>query len=301
MTAALDSAADNSGVRAWRFLQKPWSAKRASLYFRWIRAFPKLPLPLRLPSGQWWLVRNDVCSAAILAGQFENEERAFVANFLRAGMTFLDVGAHHGYYTLLTSRRVGSQGQVIAFEPSPREYRFLMRHVKLNRCRNVTVANLALGCSRGDAQLFVVEGSETGCNSLRPPSVSEPTRSYRVRVESLDEYVAAHGIKQVDFIKLDAEGGELEILHGAERLVDAPPRPVILAEVQDLRTRPWGYEAREIVSFLTKRGFCWFRILPKGKIESIAADSESYDGNFAAVPSERFEELVRSGNLPAID
>jgi hypothetical protein len=55
--------------------------------------------------------------------EFETAETGFVQKLLRPGITVLDVGAHHGLYTLLASRRVGRNGRVIAFEASPRECR----------------------------------------------------------------------------------------------------------------------------------------------------------------------------------
>jgi len=57
-------------------------------------------------------------------------------------------------------------------------------------------------------------------------------------------------VSNVDFPKLDVEGGELSVLHGAKRLLEGESRPAILAEVQDARTAAWGYAAREILQFL---------------------------------------------------
>jgi len=82
---------------------------------------------------------NDVCSDAIFTDSFEKAEIHFVENFLKEGMTVLDIGAHHGFYTILASKKVGPSGRVIAFEPSPRERRRLLLHLKLNQCSNVKV------------------------------------------------------------------------------------------------------------------------------------------------------------------
>jgi len=68
-----------------------------------------------------------------------------------------------------------------------------------------------------------------------------------VRVETLDDVLWRLQVNAVDFIKLDAEGAELGVLQGARELLRGASRPVILAEVQDLRTQPWGYRARDIV------------------------------------------------------
>jgi len=287
MSLTFEAQTDHGLARAWRFARKPWPEKTRSLCFRWFRMFPAVPLPMQLPFGGWWLIRNDACSAAIMAGNFENEETKFVASYLRPDMTVLDVGAHHGYYTLLASRKVGRRGKVIAFEPSPRERRYLKRHLKLNRCANVVVEETALGNHSGEADFYLVDGTESGCNSIRLPDVAQPVQRLRVRLDQVDAYLERNRIETVDFMKLDAEGAELQILEGAERLLTHVPRPVILAEVQDLRTRPWGYEASEILRHLDLRGFCLHRISPSGELIHVPAERREYDGNFVAVPDER--------------
>src|SRR5437660_10883742 len=120
-------------------------------------------------------------------GEFEDAEKRFVQKFLQPGMTVLDVGAHHGLYTLLAAKRVGWRGRVIAFEPSSRERRRLLRHLRINGCWSVTVEACALGAEPGETELFVVEGRQDWCNSLRPPVVKEPTQAISVGVERLDD------------------------------------------------------------------------------------------------------------------
>lgn len=107
--------------RVGGFLRKSWREQARSIFFRWIRLFPKVPVPVRLPFGGWWLAQNDFLGAALFYNGFENVESVFVERFLHVGMTVLDIGAHHGYYTLLASRKVGPQGLVLAVEASPRE------------------------------------------------------------------------------------------------------------------------------------------------------------------------------------
>jgi FkbM family methyltransferase len=259
--------------------------------YRWVRTFPAIPLPVRLPFGGWWLARNDFVGVALFHGGFENTERSFVEGFLRPGMTVLDIGAHHGFYTLLASRKVGPQGRVLAVEASPRERERLGAHLRINGCKNVEIDARALGEIEGDAELYLVHGSQNGCNSLRKPQVSEPTEAIPIHVERLDSVLRDHRITAVDFVKLDVEGSELAVLKGASELLRNRPRPAILAEVQDVRTNPWGYAAREIIQYLAAAGYRWFRPLPDGRLEGIDANQAEYDGNFVAVPEERCASL----------
>jgi FkbM family methyltransferase len=213
----------------------------------------------------------------------------FVEKFLAAGMTVLDVGAHHGLYTLLAAKRVGRTGRVVAFEPSARERKRLLRHLRVNRCWNVDVVPYALAEMVGEADLFQVEGRHDWYNSLRPPDVDERTRTVRIEVRRLDDVLHGLEIGRVDFVKLDVEGAELDVLRGAMKLLKGeaqPVRPVILAEVQDLRTRPWGYRAREIVR-LAGIGYRWFELDSEGRLKPVSIDLAIYDANLVAVPEER--------------
>jgi FkbM family methyltransferase len=275
--------------RLWRFMRKPWPEKVRSVGYHWVRAFGGAPFPLRLPHGIWWIARNDAMSRMILGGTFETAERAFVDSFLQPGMTVLDVGAHHGFYSMLASRRVGPSGQVIAFEPSPRERKRLLTHLRLNRCTNVRVENIALADKEGNAMLFVVEGNDTGCNSLRPPAVAEPTRTEWVRTARLDDYLRAHGTNRVDLVKMDVEGGELATLQGATELLGRRPRPVLLCEAEDRRTGPWGYKASDISAFLRGFQYCMFVPQAGGNLTPLDVNCGSLEGNLVGFPVERLD------------
>ncbi|MGH9741729.1 MAG: FkbM family methyltransferase, partial [Candidatus Acidiferrum sp.] len=277
--------------RVRRFLAKPARKQYLSLAFRARRVFPKMPIPLRLPFGAWWLAKRGALDNELIHNGFEEMETRFVQRLLRPGMTVLDIGAHHGLYTLLASKHVGRSGKVIAFEPSPRECKRLAQHVRVNRCGNVKIEPCALGAAAGEADLFQVDGTWDWGNSLRPPAVPQPTRRVRVQIRRLDDLLAARGITQVDFIKLDAEGGELAVLQGARRLLQTAPRPAILAEVEDIRTRPWGYEAREIMRLLARWNYRWFALSDAGTLYPASPQEDCCDANYVALPDERAEEF----------
>ncbi len=233
---------------------------------------------------------NDVCGDAVFTGNFEEGERRFVERFLRPGMVVLDIGAHNGFYTMLAARRVGNSGQVIAFEPSPREHKRLFRHLKMNRLlANVVVCRLALDHSKGEDTLFVVEGRDIGCNSLRPPMVAEPVKTVTVQKTSLDSFLAEGMILKVDFIKMDVEGAELNVLEGATELLGRRPMPVILAELADNRSSGWGHPASEVYDHLAEREYQWFSVDRKGSLSPLPR-MDQYGATSVAFPVERLPE-----------
>lgn len=273
--------------RLARFPRKSRQQRLQSVAARWFRWFSKIPLPMRLPTGEWWLAENDLLSGAILYYEgYEKAECAFAERFLKPGMTVLDIGAHKGLHTLLFSRKVGRKGRVLAFEPSPRERRKLKHHLLLNRCRNTTVFECALGEMEAHATLYLVNGQDTWCNSLRPPDTSSPTVPVSVRVQRLDGVLRQSDIDRVDFVKLDVEGGELAVLKGAQALLCRRPRPLIFCEVLERRSRPWGYRASEILEYLELQDFKWFGIESGGRLVAVDSGRSVTDGNFVAVPRE---------------
>jgi tRNA (mo5U34)-methyltransferase len=278
--------------RIRRFLASPMRSKYITLANRARRIFPRMPIPLRLPCGVWWLAEENFLDEKLLFGEYETMERKFVRRLLRRDMTVVDVGAHHGLYTLLASKCVGWHGHVVAIEPSPRELVRLEKHLRLNRSSNVELMTCAAGEVSGEAELYVVDRFNDACNSLRPPATPEPVRTTRVRVRRLDDILSELDISKVDFLKLDAEGAELSVLHGAVKLLTRNPRPAMLVEVQDIRTKPWGYAAREILQFLMRLDYQWFAIAAKGALLPISCNQETYDANLVALPIERTEEFL---------
>lgn len=219
------------------------------------RLFPHAHLPLRVSPGLWWIAENDAVSDMLFEGTFERDERRLVASIVQPGMTVLDVGAHAGLYTMIAARRAGPNGRVIAFEPSPRERARLERHLRINGIAGVTIEPIAVGAADGVADLFVVDGNQTGCNSLRPVP-GERLATARVPLRRLDAYAEAHGIDRVDFVKMDIEGGERDALLGGEALFRRT-RPALLVEIEPARIAPWGYDPSEIFELVASWGYEW--------------------------------------------
>jgi FkbM family methyltransferase len=286
-------------ARFERFIAKPWSEKRKILRRKAADLFHQVPMVKRLEPGFLFVVWNDAVRDAVLSNEFEKGERRFVERFLQPGMTVLDGGAYFGIYSLLASVRVGVEGRVIAFEPSTRQIRKLRLNVRLNRCANVHVENLALSSTEGEAEFFVAIGGAEGFSGLRRPGVEAEVRSQRVRTVALDDYLRQQSIEAVHFIKLDVEGGELDCFKGASKLLGQKRGPVILCELQDIRARAWGHTARQAADFVRDFGYQWFRPLRDGRIEALPDTPESYEGNFVAVPRllvRELKELIRDGS-----
>jgi FkbM family methyltransferase len=292
-------------IRFVRFAKRPSSEKREILaWYRtylWDRIRRIIPVIKRMEPGFLFVVRDDAVRGAVLSGEFERFERQFVRRYLKKGMTVLDVGAYFGIYALTASVQVGPQGHVVAFEPSARQMRGLRFNLFVNRCSNVRTEKLALSNVAGPAKFFVATDGAEGFSGLRRPEVDAAVRSVDVKTAILDDYLKQHAISTVDLIKVDVEGGELDFFRGARKLLGQSDSPVILCELQDIRSRSWGHTARQTADFVREFGYRWFRPLPGGRIAAMSDNPEAYEGNFIAVPPRRIEsikEMIKDG--PAV-
>jgi FkbM family methyltransferase len=141
--------------------------------------------------------------------------------FVNADMTVVDVGAYHGYFTLLASKLVGDKGKVFAFEPNPGSYATLVKNIELNGFKNIIPLQKAVSNGMGKAALFQYEGS--GVNSLLAAEHSSlGMRSYKsvvVDLITLDEFFEEKKLA-IDVIKIDVEGYELSVLRGMKKILE---------------------------------------------------------------------------------
>ncbi len=109
--------------------------------------------------GDRWLLAT---RSSFFFGTYEPAQTALFCKVVKPGDVVYDVGAHFGYYTLLASKLVGTEGRVLAFEPSPPNLARLYRHIELNRCSNVQVLELAVSDREGIAHFETRIGSGLG-------------------------------------------------------------------------------------------------------------------------------------------
>ena len=136
---------------------------------------------------------------------------------------FLDVGSHRGEMTSALLSQF-PQAKAILFEPTPENYEFLKTRFSQNRA--IQIFNCALSDIEGTSQFYVAADSAT--NSLLNPSNSS-TNQIQVSIQMLDNIVKASGFEAIDFIKIDTQGNDLNVLQGAIETIKRHA-PAILVE-----------------------------------------------------------------------
>lgn len=159
-------------------------------------------------------------------GMHEPEVQEAIVDLLAPGMTFWDVGAHIGYFTLLASRVVGPSGTVHAFEPMPETFSRLRESIAANDAHNVVAHEMALSPTGGTASFH--GGDLSVLWSLEPGG---GPRSVTVQCQTLAEAFSLYG--PPDLIKVDAEGSELDILASGRDGLEKHRVPVLLETATD--------------------------------------------------------------------
>jgi FkbM family methyltransferase len=155
-------------------------------------------------------------------GAWEAAETRFLLSELRPGMTFVDVGAHVGYFSVLAARSVGASGTVIAIEPEPRNLDLLRINLARNDCANAFVLPVAAHSEPGSMSLALDEQNRGG-HRLVPLGEAATI----VRCVRLDDVLPA----KVDVVKIDAQGYDHEVVAGLTGTLAANPQLIVIAEL----------------------------------------------------------------------
>jgi FkbM family methyltransferase len=169
---------------------------------------------------------------------YEPKTTNYLRRSLRPGCVFADVGANHGYFTILAAGLVGERGLVIAFEPNPPVHERLETHVRLNGFdHRVVLVRQALWDRSGEQTFFVSQWPENNGISTLTPGASNlasgglsPERTIRVRTETFDNWLAKNGIERVDLVKIDAEGAEAHVVRGMSGALQAGRIDAVVCE-----------------------------------------------------------------------
>jgi FkbM family methyltransferase len=175
----------------------------------------------------------------------------------KRGDIVVDIGAHIGHYTIIASKRVGANGKVVAIEASPSNFEILNRNIKLNQLANIINLNHVVYSKETKLKLYL-PGEESG-HTIYNTVISDRARNedkfVEVNANTLDYLLQSKEIKQeqINWIKIDVEGAEFEVLKGAANILSNSKDIAILIEIHNLRDSTNLY--RPIVEFLNLYNF----------------------------------------------
>ncbi len=217
-----------------------------------------------------------------LTGVYEPPTARIIAHLLNKGDTFIDIGANSGFFTLLAARQVGSDGQVLSFEPVPAMSTRLKQNLTLNGFSHVKLFNVALSDTKGVLTLFEGPEGHKGISSLR--KIENSIDQIQVKTIPLDELPDLP--RRVNVVKIDVEGAEQKVLNGMTHLLERD-KPSIVIEITDDYLSAFGHSAIGLATFLTSRGYRMYEIGESGlfpRKPEQAIEQEQFNALFTCQP-----------------
>lgn len=216
------------------------------------------------------------------------KEVSAVKKFIKKGDLVFDVGSNIGILSAVYSRLVGNSGKVYSFEPVNETFAQLQETLALNGCDNVTPIKTAISDNSGSMEMQIFDESASGLNSLVKLKYPEyNSNNVAVKTETLDNICAKFKITGIDFLKIDVEGFEKEVLAGASALLENNLIKFIQFEISDVPLSSSGKTPEDIIDFLKKYNYLVFSFDAaakrfNGPISTIKQKKGGYDNFYSS-------------------
>ncbi len=191
-------------------------------------------------------------------------EAAFLLGLDFGSKVVYDVGSSIGNFTRFFSASVGRKGYVVAFEPNPKPYQQLKERIGRDIGFNVLAVNMVVGNAPCNS-LLIVRNIDSGTGSVDPDIQAQIIQEgdyYELYPQmcSLDSYIASEqGGRRLDFIKIDAEGAEFDILKGAIKVLQMY-HPELFIEIHGATLELKQKNIKNIVRFLQEQAYSIYHV-----------------------------------------
>jgi FkbM family methyltransferase len=180
----------------------------------------------------------------------EDDYNSIVAN-IQTAKTIFDIGANIGS-TALYFAHLNPKCELYAFEPNKHTFSRLNENLQLNNFPNIKPTNLGLGEGRVTLRLYEVNEKNPGMNRIMSADADLPYTN--VEIDSMDSFCLEQNITHIDFIKVDVEGYEFNVLNGGKRIL-AQSKPVIFLELDNSNLLANNHSAKELIALLQSLGY----------------------------------------------
>ncbi|MDX2216783.1 MAG: FkbM family methyltransferase [Oculatellaceae cyanobacterium bins.114] len=232
-------------------------------------------------------LRSIVTSVLLAEGDWFEAEMEFWRDQIQPGMTVIDVGANVGVYTFSAARRVGASGRVLAVEPFSGCVQCLQETCRVNNLSWVTVCAGAASDRNSTLRLSLRSASELN-RVVAEDEELETSEFEEIPCFTLDHLLERENLSRVDWLKIDAEGHELQVLMGSDRLLTEFAPKILYENVAGLSTADEYASNTDVAEFLIAKGYQLFRYRPYLQ-ELLPIDSISElrgNLNIVAIPKE---------------
>ena len=254
---------------------------------------PKAALPIII-TDQWGMrfsyYPTDAESLEVVIGkEFYKPELLAIRKLVKKGDTTIDIGANIGLFSVFLSKEVGSKGKMYAFEPVQETYWRMRENLTLNRCTNAFAYQQAVSNKNGKATMNIFPEGYGAWNTFGKPTFGKivPVATESVKITTLDSFVRDNKIGKVDFLKIDVEGYEHDVLEGAKELLSRGKVKYLSFEISDIPLKGAGKTGAQIFDKLREYGYTAYEFNPESnKFTGPVETSESFYQNFYASRSD---------------
>ncbi|MET0570902.1 MAG: FkbM family methyltransferase [Pedobacter agri] len=224
--------------------------------------------------------RNFIDACIYYTGDYEPYLKMQFKQLINPGDVILDVGANIGFHTLYFAELVGTKGKVFAFEPITANYSALIKNVQLNSFPQVSAVNRALGNANQLMDIHIDNTDQNpGTFSLLEAGVANTT----VECIKGDDYIIQQNIQNVNFIKVDVEGFEVEVLKGLSNTI-RKHNPIIIFEYDSNYQSKVNKDSKAIFHLLSDLNYNFSAIDGYGKRRIINLHDHSIESEILALP-----------------
>ncbi|MBL7068236.1 MAG: FkbM family methyltransferase [Candidatus Omnitrophica bacterium] len=214
-----------------------------------------------------------ISRALCMYGTRERDQVSIAQETLIEGMRVLDIGANVGYYALLEAQLVGRSGRVYAYEPHPGNFRMLRKNVELNNLLDRVELHQKGVSDRGGSLEFFLS-PRSNLHTLNPKRFKDDTKIERfddsIEIDVVDIAKVIEDKGDVDFIRMDIEGHEVEVLNGLFRGIEKglDLLPSILLETHFPKYDEKNHNMKQAILNLLSRGYDIETIVSNNEFES---------------------------------
>jgi FkbM family methyltransferase len=243
----------------------------------------------------WRLNMCNQIDREIACGVYEVATTKLVTKIVKPGMKILDIGGNIGYYTLLMGKLIGNHGKMWVFEPVDSYRQQNKWHIENNQFTDkITLFDFAISDAEGTEVIAVDNTSATMHYNNLLPSSNE--RKEQIKLDTLDNVCEKFALPPIDFIKIDTDGHEPQILNGAQKFF-AQQKPIILIEFAQLALDAAGSDVRKLKDSLESLGYTLFSeqtLLPFASRSEFLLECGNFthSANVWAVPANTVKSLA---------
>lgn len=180
-------------------------------------------------------------------GTYEVPIQNIFAQHLKPGDVFYDIGANVGFFSIVAAKLVGQNGKVYAFEPGTNNANAIRHNAQLNNFSQIEIIEKAVSDTSGQGRLLLAKysGGHALATADAPPDLAGEVT---VDLVSIDDLIAQNKIAPPNFVKIDVEGAELDVLKGMKETIKNH-QPTIIYEVDDGDRTAYERKYGELASF----------------------------------------------------